>query len=218
MQSYSTKSGDYFAHARREIEPLLPHECGRVLEIGCGSGATLGWLKQKYQGLQAVGLEMVSDAANVAAQYADSVHCMDIESQPSPHALGHFDLIICLDVLEHLVDPWVVIDRFVKDHLVDGGILILSLPNVRHFSVVLPLLTQGRWDYADDGVLDRTHLRFFTRRSALKLAESLGSVDAVHATGLEKWRKTWWLNFTTLSIFKSFFEYQYLIRVTKAMS
>lgn len=217
MQSYSDKSVDYFAHARKEIQPLLPPEFRRVLEVGCGSGATLGWLKQKFPELQTEGIEIVPEAANQARQHVDVVHCLDFENQRAPLDLERFDLILCLDVLEHLVNPWLVGRRLVRDYLVEGGTLIMSLPNVRHHSVLWPLLVRGRWDYANDGVLDRTHLRFFTKQSALSLAMTLGQVELLHATGLEAGRKTRWLNWMTLSLFRPFLEFQYVIRVRKSV-
>jgi len=94
---------------------------------------------------------------------------MDFEQEALPVAWPRFDLILCLDVLEHMLDPWRVVDRLVTQHLAVGGTLLVSLPNVRHYSVTLPLIFQGRWDYNDAGILDRTHVRFFTPHSAVQL-------------------------------------------------
>lgn len=73
MQSYLDKSDDYFSHARQEILPLLPPNCGRVLELGCGSGATLGWLKQTQKSVYTVGIEIAEAAAIAARARADSL-------------------------------------------------------------------------------------------------------------------------------------------------
>jgi 2-polyprenyl-3-methyl-5-hydroxy-6-metoxy-1,4-benzoquinol methylase len=218
MQDYSDKSGAYFQHARKEVAPLLPALPQRVLELGCGAGATLAWLKQQFAGVATVGIEIDPQAADQARRHVDRVLCLDFENHDSPEDLGVFDVILCLDVLEHLVDPWAMVERLVAKHMQPGGTLIVSLPNVRHYSVLLPLLFLGRWDYADTGLLDRTHLRFFTRSSAMRLAAGDSrQVIAVHATGVERGRKTWWFDRMTFALFRPFFEYQYLIQVRKEL-
>jgi SAM-dependent methyltransferase len=212
MQSYSDKSGDYFAHARKEIELLLPQKCGRVLEIGCGSGATLGWLRQNHQALHTVGIEIAEAAAATARIFADEVHCLDFERHELPGGAQKFDLVLCLDVLEHMVDPWTVINRVATRYLEPGGTLIVSLPNVRHYSVVLPLLLGGRWDYEDAGLLDRTHLRFFTKASAHALLShpNFGPVSCI-ATGFTGLSAKRVLNTVTLGIFQELVTYQYFL-------
>jgi len=162
----------YYGRERREIEPLLPANIGRVLEIGCGAGGTLRWLKQSGKAAQAYGLEYVPEAAAKAAEVADAVQSGDIEATGIPFD-GQFDAILCLDVLEHLRDPWSVVQSL-RQRLAPGGTLIVSVPNVRHHSVTLPLLLQGQFRYQPAGILDRTHLRFFTRESARDLLEQGG--------------------------------------------
>lgn len=162
----------YFSHVRREIAPLLPDHMQRVLEVGCGEGATLAWLKQQNRAQQVVGVEYSEAAAAVARQHLDQVWQGDVEKLPL-ETLGQFDVVLCLDVLEHLVDPWQTLQRL-RGLLRPGGCIIVSVPNVQHYSVVLPLLLHGRWPYQAAGILDRTHLRFFTRSSAEQLLQSAG--------------------------------------------
>ena len=216
MQSYSAKSDDYFAHARKEIQPLLPPNCGDVLEIGCGSGETLGWLRQDHQALRTVGVEIANVAAEKACNFANEVHSLDFEQYDLPNGPQKFDLVLCLDVLEHMVDPWSVVDRLATQYLKVGGTLLVSLPNVRHYSVVLPLLFKGRWDYEVAGLLDRTHLRFFTKASAQALLShpELGPVFCT-ATGFEGWSLKRVLNAMTLGIFQELVTYQYFLSVIK---
>jgi 2-polyprenyl-3-methyl-5-hydroxy-6-metoxy-1,4-benzoquinol methylase len=216
MQNYSDKSGDYFAHARKEIQPLLPQNCKRVLEVGCGSGATLGWLRQEHHAVRTVGIEIAEVAAEKARSFADDVFCLDFERHDLPGGAQKFDLILCLDVLEHMVDPWMVVDRLAKQYLEVGGTLLVSLPNVRHYSVVLPLLFGGRWDYEDAGLLDRTHLRFFTKTSAQALLShaQLGPVTCT-ATGFDKWSAKRILNALTLGVFRELVTYQYFLSASK---
>ncbi|MBP9150241.1 MAG: class I SAM-dependent methyltransferase [Rhodoferax sp.] len=216
MQSYSEKSDAYFAHARKEIAPMLPHDCGRVLELGCGSGATLAWLQQTGRAAYTAGVEISELAAQVARQHVGEVHCADMERTEVSFAGGKFDLVLCLDVLEHLVDPWAMVDRLVRQQLVPGGTIIVSVPNIRHFKVLLPLVFQGRWDYTEAGHLDRTHLRFFTRRSAIALLSHRHlSVPECHDTGFEGWSRKNLLNTLTLGLFRDFVTYQFFLVAQK---
>jgi len=216
MQSYSDKSGDYFAHARKEIQPLLPPDCPHVLEIGCGSGATLGWLRQAHKAVRTVGVEIAEEAACRARSFADEVHCLDFERHELPGGTQKFDLVLCLDVLEHMVDPWSVVARLATRYIEVGGTLLVSLPNVRHYSVVLPLLFGGRWEYEDAGLLDRTHLRFFTKVSAKALLShpQFGPVSCT-ATGFDGWSLKRIFNAVTLGIFQELITYQYFLSVRK---
>lgn len=85
-----------------------------------------------------------------------------------------FDYIVCADVLEHLIDPWKVLTELVT-YLKPSGRLVVSIPNVRHWSVWFPLILRGRWEYRDVGIMDKTHLRFFTRVTGVKLIEGASS-------------------------------------------
>ena len=222
MQNYSDKSGSYFAYARKEIASLLPLGSGeqgqgaRVLEIGCGAGSTLGWLRQTGVASETIGVEIVEAAATQARAFADKVHCLDFERHDLPAGHGQFDVILCLDVLEHMVDPWKVVDRLVTGYLKPGGTLVASLPNIQHYSVVLPLLFKGKWRYEDEGLLDRTHLRFFTRESAVALLTH-ASLKRPHCVALGfGWRsRKGALNALTGGIFAGLFTYQYYLAAVK---
>jgi 2-polyprenyl-3-methyl-5-hydroxy-6-metoxy-1,4-benzoquinol methylase len=166
---YDTKADAYFGNVRRDIEPLLPPHAAQVLEVGCGAGATLHWLKQTGRAGHTVGVELFESAAAVARGRVDELLVGNAETLlPGRFEAGRFDLVLCLDVLEHMIDPWAFMTQ-VQALLRPGGLVVASIPNVRHLRVVLDLLLRGRWAYADDGILDRTHLRFFTRESALAL-------------------------------------------------
>ncbi len=83
-----------------------------------------------------------------------------------------YDLLIFADILEHLYDPWQVLSRYAT-YLRPGGRLLTSIPNIQHWATVIRLLT-GRWRYRDGGTLDRSHIRFFTRRTARELVQKAG--------------------------------------------
>jgi SAM-dependent methyltransferase len=209
--SYISKDQSYFGNVRSEILPLIPKKSDRIFEVGCGSGDTLAYLKSTGVCSWAGGIELFHDAAELARNKIDFVMEGNIENIDLPFQEEKFDVILCLDVLEHLIDPWEAVRRL---HLLlkPGGSLICSIPNVRHVSVVGPLLF-GRWEYAKEGILDKTHLRFFTKNTAIKLVSNPGlNIDMVASTGLEKGRRGVFWNILTLGIFKHFFEFQYLIR------
>ncbi len=202
------KPADYYAGVRKEIRPLIPAGTKRVLDVGCGEGATVDWLKAKRLCEWAGGIEYHDAAPAAARARLDEVFEGDIETMELSLDEASIDVILCLDVLEHLVDPWQVIAKLQR-HLRPGGTLIASIPNVRCLNVLLPLIFLGRWEYQDQGILDRTHLRFFTRRSATALVAHSG----LEITAVRPLRRRYAriLNFCTGSLFSGFLTYQYLI-------
>lgn len=150
----------YYGNERPEVVQLVPAEGARILDVGCAGGAMGRALKQRGA-REVVGIEVVPEVAAAARQHLDTVHVLDVQQAPLPYPDGHFDVITCADVLEHLVDPGQVL-RQLRRYLRDDGLLVCSIPNVRHESVALRLLVEGRWRYEDYGILDRTHLRFYT--------------------------------------------------------
>lgn len=210
MNLYFSKKQDYFSAARMEILGLVPTFSERVLEVGCGSGETLEMLKRNNLCKETVGIELFPAAADEARTKVDTVFCLDVEKSELPENLGKFDLILLLDVLEHLVDPWVVLRRLKDECLADGGKVIISLPNARHFSLVIPLLL-GKFTYAERGILDKTHLRFFTKNSAIDLLESASlKVEEIKATSLDVRLKSGKLNAATFGLFSGFIASQYI--------
>lgn len=145
----------------------------RVLDVGCNDGALLDALREDGQTVLTAGVEIDPTAGRHAAEKGHEVHILDVERAVLPFEPGTFDYVICADVLEHLVDPWTTLPRLVSLLRSDGR-LIVSAPNVRHWTVVLPLLLKGRWRYTETGLLDRTHLRFFTRQTTLELIRGAG--------------------------------------------
>lgn len=161
----------YYANTRREIVDHVPSGAGRVLDVGCGQGLTGGLLRAQ-RGIEVVGLEIHPDVAQIARQHLDQVVVGDLETTMLPWPESHFDAIIAADVLEHLVDPWAALAKLVR-HLVPGGCLVASLPNIRNLNAMGKVM-EGSFAYAEQGILDRTHLRFFARRDMIALLESAG--------------------------------------------
>ncbi len=156
---------------RRDVE---------VLDVGCGFATTSAEVEKR--GNRVTGIEMNGDAVAKASARLTSVLQADLRDIGSvSESLGEarFDVVMFADVLEHLPDPLAVIRGYLH-FLRPGGTVIVSLPNVALWSVRLMLLS-GKFNYADSGVLDRTHLRFFTRRTARELLAAAG-LDVVRTT------------------------------------
>lgn len=164
----------YYRNERPEIAALVPAEARRVLDVGCGAGALGRLLKTQVATREVTGIELHPAAAEVAGQHLDHVLRVDLDAVDTlPLSPAGFDCIICADVLEHLRDPERTL-RMLATHLAPGGLLLASIPNVRHTNVLLPLLVDGRWQYQDEGILDRTHLRFFTLAEITAMLERCG--------------------------------------------
>jgi SAM-dependent methyltransferase len=211
MTSYASKGAAYFGNVRREIEPLLPTYAARVLDVGCGGGCTLGWLKASGRAGTTVGIELAEAAAAQARSRVDELHVGDATVLIDVLPQASFDLVLCLDVLEHLVDPWEFAARL-PWMMKPGALLVASVPNVRHLEVVLPLLLRGQWRYARDGLLDRTHLRFFTREGVLALLSPPGLHVERWCHRIHPWpSKTGWVNVLTLGLMKDFLAINFLV-------
>jgi 2-polyprenyl-3-methyl-5-hydroxy-6-metoxy-1,4-benzoquinol methylase len=157
---------NYYHWARREIKPLLPENPCRVLEVGAGAGSTLKWIKALYPKSETTAVELNSTLLPELRQNVD-VPIIGAIEEAIPQ-LKTYDLILLLDVLEHLLDPAATL-KYLSKLLEPEGRIIVSVPNIAHLSVSIPLLLLRRFDYKDAGILDRTHLRFFVEDTAVKL-------------------------------------------------
>jgi SAM-dependent methyltransferase len=217
---YGEKSIGYFGNARTAIGPLLPERVSRVLEIGCGTGATCAWLRSVRSVDFCAGVELVAEAAAQAARVLNSVIAGNIETLELPFEPANFDLILALDVLEHLVDPWTTV-RQLHRLLRPGGAIIASIPNLSHYSVALPLLVRGRWNYRADGLLDKTHLRFFVERTAVDLmscsgliVDMLERIRAIPSFATGRYTGRYFTRLLASSPFRHLVDFQFLIRAT----
>lgn len=211
MSGGTSPSLAYHDAIRHDVVPFLKAD-SRILEVGCGTGATLGFLKQQGLCRWAGGVEYVPAAAERARAVADQVWQGDVEKMDLGLAPGSLDAVLCLDVLEHLVDPWQTARRL-ADLLAPGGVLVASLPNIRNDRVLRDLVLRGKWEYRDNGILDRTHLRFFTRDSATALVAGTGlTVETVQPlVRLKPWRLKWILNRLSGGRMVDFYATQFLV-------
>jgi 2-polyprenyl-3-methyl-5-hydroxy-6-metoxy-1,4-benzoquinol methylase len=157
---------DYYGDPRPDVQALVSAAGSRVLDIGCGSGALGASLKACGASFVA-GIEVQPAAAARARERLDALVEGDVLSVDVPFGHGDFDYVVFADVLEHLTDPETAIRRYLP-FLAKGGRVIISVPNIRFYTVLARLLLD-RWAYTEHGIRDRTHLRVFTRRSLIAL-------------------------------------------------
>lgn len=179
-ESIAAESADYagyYQKPRTELLDLLDTlGSERVLEVGCGGGANLIELKRRAPACYTAGIELRPDAAELAqsSNQVDRVLQLDVLRAPlEVFDAGSLDVLIFSHVLEHFVEPELALRRTLT-WLRPGGRVLVALPNVRHVSVLWDLLLHDEFRYRPSGILDRTHLRFYTRRSAERMLQDCG--------------------------------------------
>ncbi|MZH46819.1 MAG: glycosyltransferase, partial [Nitrospinae bacterium] len=215
------KSSSYYQNVRHDLIPLVPDNAKCILEVGCAAGMTGRELK-KRSGAFVAGIEMNNKAACAAKNVLDDVVQGNIEDIELPYSKNSFDCILFADVLEHLIDPLSVLQK-VRPLMKNKGTIVASIPNVQFHGVVHQLI-EGNWTYEKEGILDETHLRFFTFKEIEKLFSqagySIARVDEVLDPQYEKFsdQNATSLNFGRTQIkdltaeeIKRFFVFQYLV-------
>lgn len=219
MNLYANKEPIYFSDVRADLISLLPRNTSnRVLEIGCGGGSTLVKIKELGLAREVAGIELFDmPGTNQNHPNIDSFQLGNIETMDIPFPEGYFDVIICGDVLEHLVDPWSVV-RKISLHLRPGGTLLVSIPNFREITTFYKIFVRGDFRYADSGILDKTHLRFFCRQNVkalltTDLLQPLSIHPSYRYNPNQRKRKV--LNGLTLGLFRDLLTIQFIAVVQK---
>ena len=201
----------YYAHG--DVFNIIPDYAGQVLDLSGGVGATGAALKSAH------GATFVVVADQVAGDTADSVDVAVSGNLEDPIFLrtlledhGPFDTILCLDVVEHLRDPWSTVEELHKG-LALNGIIVASIPNVNHHSLIVPVVLRGLYELQDAGLLDRTHLRWFTKATAVEMMTKSGL--KLETVGVYLGRKKSLLNALSLGMLSRFMVMQYLVRVQR---
>ncbi|HWR44299.1 class I SAM-dependent methyltransferase [Sporomusa sp.] len=175
---------NYYCWGRAEVLDLVPNTPQNVLELGCGEGIFGYLIKEKY-GSFVTGIELCPEAAKKAENRLDIVHNTTIENFDFTTD-GKYDLIVANDLLEHLTDPWSLVNKL-RDNLNDDGYFLASIPNIRHHKIFTELFIQGNWQYVESGLLDRTHLRFFTKKTMIDLFQNNNYVvNSVHPINIDR--------------------------------
>ena len=222
--TYQKKTQGYFAHTRQDIVSLVPRNPDqKVLEVGAGACNTILCLKQAGLAKEVMGVELVPLAgSNQDHELIDHFQVADIRSEKIRAQKKSFDVIICADILEHLDDPWSTL-KMLTEYLKDDGVMILSLPNIREWKNLYKIVFKGDFAYQEEGIMDRTHLRFFCRKNIIQLVQSSGlQVDLITPNFLLEvvpaGKKRRWVDRLTFGLFRDFLAVQYLVRAKKSVS
>lgn len=198
LTNLSNKPAGYYESNREDMLKYIPQGTKTTLEFGCGFGGFSALLKERLNTESWV-VEINDTASRKAAKKLDRVINSDAIAAIRDIPDSYFDCIIFFDVLEHLVDPYLLLHA-AKDKLTENGVIVASIPNIRYYRVLVKLMVHGDWDYQDKGILDKTHLRFFTRKSILKMLDRLGfrilKFEGIHPTHSRTYRV---LNFLLLN-------------------
>ncbi|MHC4619002.1 MAG: class I SAM-dependent methyltransferase [Planctomycetota bacterium] len=178
----SGRPASYFRQGREVMLKYVPKNVQRTLELGCAEGNFSELVKANF-GAECWGIEIDSKAAGIAAGKLDKVVCGDVSGCLDEVPDDYFDCVICNDILEHLADPYSLLISL-KRKLTNDSVLVASFPNVRYCRNLYELVVKGNWDYKDHGTLDKSHLRFFTRKSIVKMFSQLG-YELLTIEGLE---------------------------------
>lgn len=179
---------DYYSQNRQDVACLIEDNIQKILDIGCGEGYFLKNIKET-RGSETWGIELDPEIGERAKKNVDHVLIGSVESTLSQIPDNYFDCISFNDVLEHLYNPQDVL-TLIAPKLLSSGFIIASIPNVRYFHNLKELLISKDWEYKDSGILDSTHVRFFTKRSMKRMFEKAGyrvvKMEGINA--LDSWK------------------------------
>lgn len=205
-----------YSGARPDVVRLVPMDCVRILDVGCGAGMTADLLRQRNAEVIVIGVEPDSSLAahaNAHVQRVIAGRIDDPQTMTEVRKLAPFDAIILADVLEHMLDPWNVLEEM-RGLLGPGGVILTSIPNVRHISTFIALGVLGEWPMRSRGIHDRTHLRWFTRRNIMAMAEQAGLQQLREARNLRLVESAVWTSLPARLVdfwpLRGFFTFQYL--------
>jgi 2-polyprenyl-3-methyl-5-hydroxy-6-metoxy-1,4-benzoquinol methylase len=207
---------DYYVADRKELVAFARTHgpfCN-ALDIGCASGVFGESLVSAGVVSSCDGIEPFADAVAIAKTRLRRAWHGTLESMAEIVPWADYDLISMADVLEHLADPWMAL-RQLHEHTAADCRLLLSVPNVpnvRHYKVSLPLLFKGEFRYTNQGIMDRTHLHFFTRKSLAETLQECGwQVRAIGSNMKRRYRKA----YMPTSWLEPFVAVQYLVIAEK---
>lgn len=180
---FMQKPGGYYSLSRPEMIKYVPATAGKVLDIGCGEGL-FGHALKHNKNIEIWGIELDVNSAALAKGRIDKVLSGDASVLVGTLPDNYFDCVVFNDVLEHLVDPYSMLEK-IKTKLSSDGVIVCSIPNFRHFFTFRDFILSKDWKYQDDGIFDWTHLRFFTLKSIKRMFETL-DYDLVTIEGLRE--------------------------------
>lgn len=216
-----------YTGARPDVRSQVPGHARRILDVGCSNGALGQSLIVRHPGRSVTGIDSSADFCDEARRVLSRVIHADINSFDWDSQLRgeRFDCIIFADVLEHLVEPWRVLQQAVE-FLEPQGSIIISVPNIRHLSALSSIFLQGTFPRRPRGIFDRTHLRWFTIADAQALARDAG-LEIVALTShlrvcdapggrLNEFVQRHFALLARFSLIREFLSYQLVIRAIRA--
>ena len=185
---------------RKEILPYVPKVKGRILDVGCSTGNFSRLLKDEW-GCEVHGIEVNPKAAEIAAEKIDRVFCGDAVELLPDLPDDYYDLITMNDVLEHLVNPYDFLNGL-HQKISHTGIIFAIVPNIRYHKALAKILYKKEFEYEDEGIFDRTHLRFFTKKSIKRMFDEC-NYEEIEYFGINSTRsfRPWILNLVTFGGF-----------------
>jgi 2-polyprenyl-3-methyl-5-hydroxy-6-metoxy-1,4-benzoquinol methylase len=197
---------------RDDFFSMIPVSAKKILDVGCSDGSWVERMGKRY--LEVIGIERDEKLYSQALKNLRRVFLADAEKFHLPYSNGYFDCIIYADILEHLVDPYNLLAEHIK-YLNDEGCVIASIPNIRYYKVILRLALAGVWDYMDRGILDKTHLRFFTLINIKELFANAGFDIIEIRRNIIAARGIKFLNLLCFNKLKELLVYQYYVKAVK---
>lgn len=215
--NYEDKNSDYFSFIRHDLIGLIDKDKNKlkVLEVGAAYGATLFYLKSQNIAQEVVGIELFEDTINKQNYFPlDKFIFGNIESLDISQYENYFDLILLPDVLEHLIEPKIALKKIYKTLKINGEVLV-SMPNIRHYSVLNKVFLKGDFKYEESGILDYTHYRFYCKKNIIDLLESSGLVTKQIVSSIKIYKGKSFaklINKITFGVFEEFFSAQYIYK------
>ncbi len=187
---FSKKPSGYYSNERPDMLKYIPSEARKILEFGCGQGNFSKLLMDKPE-VETWGIEINPDAARKAEENLTKVIFTDALDALPEIPDNYFDCVIFFDILEHLADPYTLLSQ-VKEKLTKNGLIVASVPNVRYYRTFVKYVFGGNWEYKSHGILDKTHLRFFTYKSICNMFKSIEfeiiKIVGIHPTSSKNFR------------------------------
>ena len=184
LTNLSKNPAGYYGSTREDMLKYIPQGTKRTLEFGCGFGGFSALLKERFD-TESWAVEIDKIVAQEAAEKLDRV--INANALESLHEIpqNYFDCIIFFDILEHLVDPYTLLSA-AKTKLTEAGVIVASIPNIRYYRTFVDFVIHGNWNYQAQGILDKSHLRFFTYKSMRQMFYELGFeillLEGIHPT------------------------------------
>jgi 2-polyprenyl-3-methyl-5-hydroxy-6-metoxy-1,4-benzoquinol methylase len=219
MQYYTSKEKSYFSNIRHDMIAYLPNSKEiRLLDIGCSGGDTICFLKENNLIQEGTGVELFElSNSNQTNPLIDKIIIGDIQQKNIDIPFNYYNVIFCGDVLEHLTDPWDVLN-YLKQFLTNDGVIIASIPNIREIKTSFQIFIKGDFKYEKSGILDKTHLRFFCKKNIVQLFKDvnfdvLNIQPSFKTCPLQIGRRK--KSTITLGIFDEFIAQQYIVTARK---